>query len=425
MKRRKTVGKRDSRVRRVWPNVVTPRREQGTGQRATAERRRKSAAFATGKSSLDGGVLTSTAVLMGLGVVMIYSTTAPMAMDHLVPPHFLRHLVALGLALSCAAIAFHLPLLFWRRIACPLWITCVVLLVLTLVVGIEVKGSSRWLVVPLLGVRFQPAELAKLAAVLAVAATLSRSQERETVSNRQIQGAAGFAVIPAALLLRQPDLGNAALLVVLVGLLVFVAGAPLRRLALPGLGAAIATALFVSGNGYARRRVTGFLHPWERASSEGFQLVQSFVAFGRGGAAGVGIGDGRQKLGYLPEVHTDFILSALGEELGLVGVLVVLGAFAALAIAGLRIAGRARDPFALLVAFGMTTLLVIPAAINAAVVMGVLPTTGFTLPFLSYGRVSLITCGLAVGILLRIGAVEAAPQEARVAGAARRGLVHT
>jgi len=215
------------------------------------------------------------------------------------------------------------------------------------------------------------------------------------------------------------------MVVALVGVLVFVAGAPIVKLALPAAVAALGTALFISLNAYARRRVTGFLDPWERANDEGFQLVQSFVAFGRGGSTGVGIGDGRQKLGYLPEAHTDFILSALSEELGLVGVLVVLGSFAALTISGLRIAGRARDPFVRLVACGMTMAIVVPAAVNAAVVMGVLPTTGFTLPFLSYGRVSIVTCGLAVGILLRIGAFEAAPTAAKVAGAARRRVVRT
>jgi cell division protein FtsW len=204
--------------------------------------------------------------------------------------------------------------------------------------------------------------------------------------------------------------------------LAYVAGAPVAKLAVPAAFTGFVAVVFVAFKPYALRRMTGFLHPWKNADDEGFQLVQSFVAFGRGGSTGVGFGDGRQKLGYLPEAHTDFILAALGEELGLVGVLIVLGSFAALTIAGLRIAGRARDPFARLVAFGMTTAIVVPATVNAAVVMGVLPTTGFTLPFVSYGRVSLVTCGLAVGILLRIGAFEAAPVSEKVAGAARRRM---
>ena len=406
-----------TRAERTWPSVATPSRAGHDRKSAAGERERVSPV------PLDGGVVTSTAILAGLGAIMIYSTTGPLEMRSIIPPHFVRHLFAVGLALLCVAAAVRIPLTFWKRIARPLWIVCVILLALTLFAGVEVNGSSRWLVVPLLGVRFQPAELAKLACVLAVAAALSRCHERETLSNRQIRAAAVFAAIPAALLLCQPDLGNAAMVVALVGLLVYVAGAPIAKLVLPAAFAGVATVLFISFNSYALRRVTGFLDPWERANDEGFQLVQAFVAFGRGGSTGVGFGDGRQKLGYLPEAHTDFILAALGEELGLVGVLIVLGSFAALTIAGLRIASRARDPFALLVAFGMTTAIVVPAAVNAAVVMGALPTTGFTLPFLSYGRVSIVTCGIAVGILLRIGAFEAAPVSAKVAGAAQRRVV--
>jgi cell division protein FtsW len=149
------------------------------------------------------------------------------------------------------------------------------------------------------------------------------------------------------------------------------------------------------------------------------------VAFGRGGLLGVGLGDGRQKLYYLPEAHTDFILAGIAEELGLVGVLVVLGAFAAFVWAGVRIAQRAREPFAALVAIGMTSLIGIPAAVNASVVMGLLPTTGFTLPFVSYGGNSLLICSLAVGILLRIGACEAAPIQPRISGASRRRIGRT
>jgi cell division protein FtsW len=226
--------------------------------------------------------------------------------------------------------------------------------------------------------------------------------------------------LPAGLLLLQPDLGNAVLLVVLVGALFFVGGVPLRRLA--GLGALVgaAVATFVALRPYALLRWRGFLAPWQNARAEGFQLVQSFVAFGRGGTFGVGLGDGRQKLSYLPEAHTDFILSVVAEEVGLVGVLLVLGAFAALVVAGLRVARRAREPFVVLVAFAMTALVAVPAAVNAGVAMGVLPTTGFALPFLSVGSNSLVMCALAVGILLRIASYEAPPAHPRLAGAASR-----
>jgi cell division protein FtsW len=207
--------------------------------------------------------------------------------------------------------------------------------------------------------------------------------------------------------------------------LLFVGGVSLRLLTLPAILAIGGASVYIALRPYAHQRWTGFLDPWATSSREGFQLVQSFVAFGRGGVFGVGLGDGRQKLHFLPEAHTDFILAGVAEELGLVGVLIVLGAFAAFVWAGTRIAGRAKDPFAALVALGMTTVIGLPAAINAGVVMGLLPTTGFTLPFVSFGGNSLIVCSLAAGILLRIGACEAPPQGTRISGASRRRVMRT
>ena len=225
-----------------------------------------------------------------------------------------------------------------------------------------------------------------------------------------LRGGLLLAAVPAALLLLQPDLGNAFLVLALTGGLLFVAGVPLRRLALlAGSGALLLTG-YVAARPYALARWKGYLAPWQNAQSEGFQLVQSFVAFGRGGTFGVGLGDGRQKLEYLPEAHTDFILSVVAEELGLLGVLVVLGLFASLAFAGLRVARAARDPFAQLLAFAMTAFLALPAAVNAAVVMGLLPTTGFTLPFLSFGSNSLLVCALSVVVLLRVAAEQVAAE---------------
>jgi cell division protein FtsW len=257
--------------------------------------------------------------------------------------------------------------------------------------------------------------------VLVIASALAPLSERAMAGWQPVRLALVFTLPPVVPLLFQPDFGNALVLVALVGLLLFCAGIPLRFLLAPAAVCAAGAVLFVATNPYALARVRGFLDPWGLAQGKGFQLVQSFVAFGRGDLLGVGLGDGRQKLFYLPEAHTDFILSVVAEELGLVGVLVVLGAFAAFVVAGARIARRARDPFALLVAFGMTALVGLPAVVNAAVVMGLAPTKGFTLPFLSYGGNSLLVCALAVGILLRVGACEAAPEPRRIGAASGRG----
>ncbi len=365
-------------------------------------------------------MLASVGVLVGVGVVMIYSATAPLAMGRAVPPHFVRHLLALALAAICAFVALRVPLRVWQRLAFPLWWACVALLALTLLVGVDVNGARGWL--RLFGLNLQPAELAKWTGVLAAAAVLGRSG-RNAPTLRAIAICLGLTALPVALLVLQPDLGSAAILVALTGLLLFVAGTPLRLLAAPAGAALLGVAGYVAVRPYALARWRGFLAPWQTARDEGFQLVQSFVAFGRGGLFGTGLGDGRQKLYYLPEAHTDFILSVVAEELGLAGVLLVLGAFAAFALAGLRIAARARDRFALLVASGMTALVAVPAAVNAAVVMGLLPTTGFTLPFLSFGSNSLLVCCLAVGVLLRVAAHEDTARAPRIGDARPRGVV--
>jgi cell division protein FtsW len=354
-------------------------------------------------ASLDGGVLAAVALLAAIGVVMLYSTTAPLALGEAIPPHFARQVLGMMLAVVLAAGAAWLPLEAWRRAALPLWLLSMALLVAIEVVAPAVNGARRWLQIPGLGFAFQPGEIAKLTTLLAVAAALADARSQGRLSPRRLLWPTALVLLPALLLVRQPDLGGAIVLVCLGGLMIFVAGTPLRLFIVPGaIGGALLT-LFVVFHTYAWRRVTGFLDPWARASDEGFQLVQSFVAFGNGGLLGRGLGDGRQKLFYLPEAHTDFILSVVAEEIGLLGVLLVLGGFAALLVAGLRIAGRAREPFALLSAFGLTMLLTVPAAVNAAVVMGLLPTKGLTLPFVSYGRTSLLVSFVAVGVLLGIG----------------------
>jgi cell division protein FtsW len=370
---------------------------------------------------LDGGVVISTALLVAVGIVMLYSTTAPLTPGERIPPHFVRQLGAVAVALGAATAAFCVPTVAWRRLAWPGWLLGVGLLAVTALLGDDVNGARRWLRVPGVGVAFQPGEIAKWTTLLAVAADLARAREQGRLSPRRLVPCAFFVAVPTVFFLAQPDLGSAVVLVALAGLLVFVAGAPLRLFAVPGALGAAGVGLFVLVNDYARRRVVGFLDPWATASNEGFQLVQSFVAFGSGGLWGRDLGDGRQKLFYLPEAHTDFILSVVAEETGLLGVCVVLGAFAALAVAGLRIALRARDSFAMLLAVAMTALVTVPAVLNAAVVMGLVPTKGLTLPFLSYGRTSLVVSFLAVAILLGIARREGRAPAPKIARAERRG----
>ncbi len=369
----------------------------------TAPRERSKRASSSALEShagIDSGLLISAAVLIGFGVVMSYSTTAPLSIDRTIPPLFVHHVSALAVGVLAATVAACMPVVFWHRIAFPVWLVGVLLLAGTFLFGVEVNGAQRWLPVPGFDFRFQPVEPVKLATLIAVAAVVAPQDGRTPLSQGRALLAVGMAAPVVVFLLLQPDLGNAVLLSLLVAMLLVVAGLPLRHLLVPGVVGALGLALYIASNPYALRRVLGFIDPWKDAQGAGFQLVQSFVAFNQGGLFGVGLGNGKQKLFYLPEAHTDFILSLVAEELGLVGVLIVFGAFAALLISGTRIARRARSRFALLLAFAMTALLAVPAAVNAAVVMGMLPTKGLTLPFLSYGGTSLVICCMLLGVLL-------------------------
>ncbi len=396
------------------------RRRAADERRRAAEERPREPAPQHG----DGSLISASVILTCIGVVMIYSITAPLAEAGTLPGHFVRHLGGIAAGVVCAAIAYRVPLSTWRRLALPGWAVSVALLGLTLVIGVKVNGARRWLALGG-GMTFEPVELAKLATLFAVAHVLTQREGQSAFALRNLALPLALAGVPAAILLRQPDMGNAVVVLGLTGAIFFAAGAPLRLFIVPaGVGIA-GFAAYVATHPYAAARITAFLRPWETSGAEGYQLVQSFVAFGRGQVFGVGIGAGRQKLDYLPEAHTDFILSSVAEELGLVGVLVVIGAFAALLLGGLRVARRARDRFSLLVAFATTLFLTLPAAVNAAVVMGLLPTKGLAMPFLSYGRSSTLACFTALGLLLGIARREAAPIPPAIAGAGRRGLLKT
>lgn len=401
-----------------------PPRDRGRIDPRVASRTATAAPPERLRAPLDGAVLTSVALLTSIGIVMVYSTTAPRAPESWLPPLFVKHAGGVVAGLVLGWLAFRIPLARVRRYALPFWMLTVLLLVATLLIGTRINGAQRWLTIPGLG-SFQPAEFAKLATILAVASELARRSGRSAFELKSLMVPVGLAAIPAALLLGQPDMGNAVVILALTAFLILLAGAPLRLFVLPGIVAVAGLVAYVSVKPYAARRIVGFLSPWERSREEGFQLVQSFVAFGRGGLLGTGLGAGSQKLRYLPEAHTDFILSMVAEELGLVGVLVVMGAFIALLFAGVRIARGARSRFALFAASGLTLLLALPACINGMVVTGLIPTKGLALPFMSYGRSSMIVCLIAAALLLGIGCREGAPEAPKVAGAERRGFLGT
>jgi cell division protein FtsW len=307
----------------------------------------------------------------------------------------------------------------WRRLTYPLLALTVVALAAVLVFGTSAKGAHRWFRFG--PVSFQPSELSKLALVLYLALLLARRAAAQVrtfslgfLPPLVVTGAlAGLVVV-------EPDLGTAVILGGTAVLMMFVAGA--RTTYLLGLvlvAAPIAWYKLILGKAFRLRRVIAFLDPWQYCRDEGFQLCESLISLGSGGVTGVGLGESRQKLFFLPEAHTDFILAVLGEELGLAGVLAVLAAFAILIWRGLAAALRARDVFGSYLAFGITAVFGTQALFNMGVVLGLLPTKGLVLPFVSYGGTSLIVSLFMAGVL---GNISARNPEPRPEALGRRGL---
>ena len=290
----------------------------------------------------------------------------------------------------------------WRRLAVPFLGVTLVLLALVLhpTQGIEAYGSSRWFSVG--PVTVQPSEIAKLALVVFAAAVLARKWGKLGDLGHLVLPLVPVALVLCAMVMLQPDLGTTLIIATTLFLMLFVAGVRLRYLSIAGLvGAAIGMGLIMSAD-YRRVRFLSFLHPWQDAKNSGYQLIQSLIALGSGGWTGVGLGASRQKWAYVPNAHTDFIFSILGEELGLIGEIVVLAAFGMLLYAGIRIAASAKDVFGRMLAAGIVCWFGVQTLINLGAVTGLLPITGVPLPFLSYGGSSLVVSLAAVGILVNI-----------------------
>ncbi len=345
-------------------------------------------------------LLGATALLLGLGTVMVYSASAPRAELALGSSagYLWRQLGGFVLGAAAAVCLARVPLSWIRRSGFALWLVAMALVAATLSpLGLEENGARRWLALGL--VSFQPLEIAKLAVILALAQWLSSRQARMSDARVAIAVPALIAGVPVLLLLLQPDFGGALMILLFAATLVFAAGARLDHLGACGLVAVPVMATIALVRGYRLSRLESFLDPWADPFGQGYQLIQSLLAFGVGGVMGTGLGAGQQKLGYLPEAHTDFILSVVGEELGLVGVAAVLSCFALLGVATLGIAARAKDSYALLLAVGAGLLIWMQGLVNAGVALGLLPTTGATLPLFSYGRTSLVVSLAAIGLV--------------------------
>ena len=273
-------------------------------------------------------------------------------------------------------------------------------LVAVLIVGPKINGTHRWFAVA--GIGIQPSELAKLAIILFTAAVLERRMERIEEPTYALGPIVVVLVPMLVLIMRQPDYGSSVVMLAIVAAMVFAAGLPWRYLASATLGIVPVVAAGAMFSDYRLRRLTAFLDPWGDRLKDGYQLVQSLIAVGSGGLTGNGLGDSVQKLGYLPYAHTDFIYAVVGEELGLAGTSVLLVCFCVIAWRGLRTASRAPDAFGSFLALGLTAMIAVQAFVNMSVVLGLLPTKGLTLPFISAGGSSLIISLAGMGVLLNI-----------------------
>jgi cell division protein FtsW len=358
------------------------------------------------KSGIDVPLVAATFTLLFTGLVMVYSSSSIMAEHRFGSQYYFlqRQAVAAIAGLVALGALSRVRYRFLEKIAVPLLVLSVVLLVAVLVPGIGARagGAQRWIRLP--GFNVQPGEIAKLALVIFGARMLARMGDRVRDFTTGFLPLVGVGIVLVALLLLQPDFGSAVTIMALVAVMLFVAG---TRLAYLGYGALLAIPGIVGlavVSPYRLTRILSFLDPWSARSGTGYQIVQSFLAFGSGGLTGVGLGAGRQKLLYLPEAHTDFVFSVIGEELGLAGVAGIVALYGVLLWRGIGIAVRAEDPFGAFVAVGITSLIGLQAIINMSVVTGMLPTKGLTLPLVSYGGSSTIVCLAGIGVLLAIGA---------------------
>jgi len=355
------------------------------------------------KLKSDKLLFTATVLLVCTSVVMVYSASAFVAMETYQDPYLYLFKqgtwALLGLALVPVMMridyrTYRQPAVIWTGLA-------VVLVALVAVLfGHARNGANRWLAIGSLGI--QPSELAKIVVILFIAALLERRMDRIDEPAYALLPIGIVLGVIVALILREPDLGTSVSIVVIAAVMIFAAGIDYRYVAAVVLAALPALYFLLAFSDYRWRRVMAFLNPWAVPLGDGFQMIQSMIAVGTGGITGRGLMAGVQKLFYLPEPHNDFIYAVIAEELGLIGASIVVACFCVITWRGLRASLRAPDRFGSFLALGLTTMVAFQAFFNISVVLGLLPTKGIPLPFVSYGGSSLLINLIGMGILLNV-----------------------
>jgi cell division protein FtsW len=346
--------------------------------------------------------------LVGIGIVLVFSASSALALKKFgTDYHFLKKQALFALlGVVTLVICRHFPYRFLRYLAYPLLILALVFLAAIQIpeFGYSAGGAIRWFRIK--SFSFQPSEFARFAMIIYLAYSMSRKMDK--IKDFYVGFLPHVLVFGmfAALIIIQPDFGSVIILGAVFWIMLFAGGVRISHL-MASLFLIIPIAYYLMVNAeYRVKRIMSFLNPWQYPADEGYQIVHSLMAFGTGGIWGTGIGKGYQKLFYLPEPHTDFIFSVIGEELGLLGVLTILGLYVLIFWRGISIARNSRDSFGSFVAIGLTTAIGLQVCVNTGVALGLLPTKGLTLPFLSYGGTSLLINMASIGILMNIGSAK-------------------
>jgi cell division protein FtsW len=354
--------------------------------------------------SPDFVIFFTVLVLLAIGVVMVYSSSAVSAYVNFSDGYYFLKRQLVWAALGIVAMLFTMSVDYhvWRRLATPIIVATLILLVLVLVPGLGkvVNGARRWLGFGSL--YLQPSEIAKLSMVLFCSASLAGNQDKIASFVRGLLPQLLTLLVVFGLILKEPDLGTALAISGTVFVLLFTAGAKISHLVSLGLAGVVGVIAAIIIEPYRLRRLLAFSDPWADPLDSGYHIIQSLYAIGSGGLFGVGLGRSREKFLYLPEPHTDFIFAIIGEELGLIGTFTVIVLFFLFAWRGLKVAIAAPDIYGSILAAGLTSMIIVQALMNIAVVTASMPVTGIPLPFLSFGGSALIFTLAGVGILLNI-----------------------
>lgn len=356
---------------------------------------------------LSSSLFLSIFALLGIGLVQVYSSSYIFAIESYGDGlyFFKRQAIFTVLGLIALVAAVQIPFEKIRQWGWVVWVGAAVLLLATFIpgLGVRVGGALRWLQLPL-GFRFEPSELLKISFSFLVASLVCKHQN--SLRNVKWGWISLMILFPLLVLLKQPDFGSFAIILAVAVALLFTFGLSLKYLLASGLAAIPMFYFLVWNVGYRRARVQAFLDPWSDPAQKGFQVIQSMLSIHSGGLTGEGLGQSQGKLFFLPEAHTDFTMAILGEEMGFIGICLVLLLFGFVVFRGFRLAIKTDDLFKKTLALGLTITFAFSVFINMGVVMGLLPTKGLTMPFLSYGGSSLVIICFMFGILLNIEASE-------------------